>query len=101
MISKFVKKPVEVEACQLTHETVAEILDWSKGKVKAELVNCLNPYVKIRVVVITSTGNHEAVEGDWIVKGINGEFYAVPEELFFKLYEYTAANSADNGTIKW
>lgn len=102
-MQKFIKKPVEIEACQLTHDTIADILDWSKGHIKAELVTCLDPYVKIRVVVVTSTGNHEAVEGDWIVKGINGEFYAVPEKMFFKLYEYASSDSTESndGVIKW
>ncbi len=100
-IRKYKKKPIEVEACQLTHESVAEIIDWSKGKIKAELVDCLNPYVRIRVVVVTSTGNHEAVEGDWIVKGINGEFYAIPEKRFFQLYDKVATNESSNGVITW
>ena len=100
-IKKFTKKPIEVEACQLTHESVAEILDWSKGQIKAELVDCLNPYVKIRVVVVTSTGNHNAYEGDWIVKGINGEFYAIPEKRFFQLYDKVETNENSNGVITW
>ena len=100
-IKKFTKKPLEVEACQLTHDTVAEILDWSKGQIKAELVDCLNPYARIKVVVVTSTGNHNAYEGDWIVKGINGEFYAIPEKRFFQLYDRCNSTESSDGVIKW
>ena len=32
-------------------------------------------------------GDMKASPGDWIIKGVNGEFYPIKSEIFFKTYE--------------
>lgn len=42
-----------------------------------------NPYVKIE----TLEGTMRANVGDYIIKGINGEFYPCKPDIFMKTYE--------------
>lgn len=37
----------------------------------------------------TLEGQHIASKGDWIIKGVNGEFYPCKPDIFEKTYEYT------------
>jgi hypothetical protein len=37
--------------------------------------------------IITLEGTHVADKGDWIVKGIKGEFYPVKPDIFDATYE--------------
>ncbi|MDD5614878.1 MAG: hypothetical protein PHH85_01600 [Candidatus Methanoperedens sp.] len=39
------------------------------------------------VTIITPEGTNTAEEGDWIVKGIEGEIYPVKNKIFVKTYE--------------
>jgi hypothetical protein len=39
------------------------------------------------LIIKTTEGNMRAGIGDWIVKGIEDEFYVVKESIFPKLYE--------------
>jgi hypothetical protein len=39
------------------------------------------------IIVPTLEGQHEAGWGDWIIKGVNGEFYPCKPDIFEKTYE--------------
>lgn len=39
------------------------------------------------VVIPTLEGDHLASPGDWIIKGVNGEFYPCKPDIFEKTYE--------------
>jgi hypothetical protein len=76
---RFRKKPVEIEAIQWTGENLLEICNFM-GKMHIETKNnCL--------VIKTLEGNHYARKGDWIVKGVKGEFYPVKPDIFEMTYE--------------
>lgn len=76
---KFRKKPVEIEAWQLTNESVLPILHWCNadewGDHPAEL------RIKTREGVMTAS------EGDYIVKGVKGEFYPCKPDIFEATYD--------------
>ncbi len=42
---------------------------------------------KIEIIIPTLEGDHKANVGDWIIKGINGEFYPCKPDIFEKTYE--------------
>lgn len=96
-IPKYRKKPILVEAVKITVENLPLILTWGEGKY--EVGYDIGKYA-IRVTITTTTGRHTATEGDWIVKGVNGQFYAMPDETFQTLYEpEDAPDKVD--VIKW
>ena len=76
---KFRKKPVVIEAVKLSGETVNECVEFCDGKLKA--------HGMVGVVIETLEGNMLASPGDWIIKGIHGEFYPCKPDIFEATYE--------------
>lgn len=72
------KKPVEVEAVQWIHGNYNEIIEFMGSKPE-RIDGCL--------IIETLEGNHRADEGDWIIKGVHGEFYPCKPEIFNKTYD--------------
>ena len=86
---KFRKNPIVVEARQLgnTHEEDLDILAWCSGSSHDHPNRC-DLYE-----VPTLEGVMIADMGDWIIKGIKGEFYPVKEEIFKETYTPEVARS--------
>lgn len=89
MIEKFKKKPVEIEAVQYTGKNDFEIGKWSNGLVYPSPVleptenNPSGSYLQIK----TLKGVMPAIVGDWIIKGVKGEFYPCKNDIFLMTYE--------------
>lgn len=80
-IKKAKKKPVEIEFIQFTDKcSVMDILLWAKSKVKYKTT-------KNYIIINTLEGEMTANVDDYIVKGVNGEFYPVKPDIFNKTYE--------------
>ena len=73
----FRKKPVVVEAVQWTGNNREEILSFST------MAFFDGDDLKIH----TLEGDHLALIGDYIIKGVHGEFYPCKEDIFRKTYE--------------
>lgn len=89
---KFRKKPVIVEAMQLTGDNAAEIILWAHeglhpaaNSIVIETYFCYQAYICL--AVRTLEGARIAMSGDWIVKGTKGEFYPVKPDIFEETYE--------------
>lgn len=81
-MSKYRKKPVVIEAIQWTGsngEAMAEFI----GDCGANLDDPLHP----RLVISTFEGDMTADAGDWIIRGVKGEFYPVKPDIFSATYE--------------
>lgn len=97
MIKTFVKRPVKVQAVQWTGANYEEIADF---------VGHINiPYTLDNGLIIIETleGNHYARKGDWIIRGVNGEFYPCKPDIFKKTYEevnmvFMTMSTWDNGS---
>lgn len=76
---RYRKKPVEIEAVQLTRDNEEEILAFTEGEAYA--------FQHGTCVIPTLEGNHIASEGDYIIKGIRGEFYPCKPDIFAQTYE--------------
>jgi hypothetical protein len=84
MNTKFRKKPVEIEARQLTFDSLHEIIEWLP-------TNSVEEYEwgaeRTYIVIGTLEGLMTATEGDWIIKGVKGEFYPCKPDIFEITYE--------------
>ena len=80
----FQKKPVVIEARQLTDNTFDEIIDWinSNGKAYED-----GGDDEDFLVIETLEGEHNAAIGDWIIKGVKGEFYPCKPDIFELTYQ--------------
>lgn len=84
--TRFRKKPVEIEAMQWDgdvrkgHPVAAWIrscggeFTWTPG----------NPQ---RLAIVTLEGEMIAMPGDWIIKGVQGEFYPCKHDIFAETYD--------------
>lgn len=86
-MAKYRKKPVVVEAIQYQFYNKEEI-DEFVGKQLGEYIreisyNTFDTYI----IIPTLEGNMEASIGDYIIKGVNGEFYPCKPDIFEKTYE--------------
>jgi hypothetical protein len=82
---KFKKKPVEIEAHRLVayeRGLLDSIAEWCGGTVVIE--NWSGPLMVIK----TLEGDMTAYAGDWIIKGVVGEFYPCRSDIFHKTYTY-------------
>ncbi len=81
MISKYRKKPVVIEAVQLTDDIKKnkEVAKWCGGISWA--------YGSKAIEIKTLEGTMKAQVGDYIIKGIKGEFYPCKPDIFAATYE--------------
>lgn len=101
----FIKKPVKIEAMQWLGSNDVEIYEFGEQAniyigYRTTRLNPLEPIkesvpIPPRVVIIrTLEGDMTADIGDWIIKGVNGEFYPCKPDIFKKTYwteeEYAA-----------
>ena len=105
-VKTYRKRPIEVEAVQITANAVDEIVEWGEGKISIiSAPDDSDQDGEVEVEVETATGSHVASTPDYIVKGIDGNFYAVPYQTFKELYEDVTENFStkdnDNCTITW
>jgi hypothetical protein len=104
-MAQFRKKPVVIEAVQLNwnnwHEICAFVpRPWfdvgvyldsngeclSEGKTSETMGLLLNTLESNKI-----TGSLLATQGDWIIKGVNGEFYPCKPDIFEKTYDKVVA----------
>lgn len=83
---KYRKKPVIIEAIQFedNSDRIIEIHEFMGGDTtRVNYEDKDNPYLKIE----TLEGIMKASVGDYIIKGVNGEFYPCKPDIFEKTYE--------------
>ena len=80
MARAYRKKPVVVEAVQWTGENHAEMCEF----IDPEAFEIIP---RIGLVIHTLEGDHHASPGDYIIKGVNGEFYPCKPDIFAKTHE--------------
>jgi len=81
-MAKFRKKPVVIEAIQYNGDNTKEIIAFTTGERQARTNTCYS-----FLTIPTLEGDHKADVGDWIIKGIAGEFYPCKPDIFEKTYE--------------
>ena len=82
-MTRYIKKPVEVNAWQLTTENIeAGVPDWLDQD-KVHIFDGEIPFAKIE----TLEGLMTASYGDFIIQGIKGEFYPCKPDIFLATYD--------------
>ena len=74
------KKPIVIKAVQYTGDNKIEILDFTNYTTS---LNNLHKHLTIS----TLEGDMRADVGDWIIRGIQGEFYPCKPDIFEETYE--------------
>lgn len=85
---KFRKKPVVIEAEQVTEASRLGIAEWCGGIVGEQ-----------GIVIPTLEGDMTAKIGDWVVKGVQGEFYPVKDDIFTATYDEVGGDSEADGMV--
>lgn len=85
-MTKYRKKPIEIEAIRITDENYHEIAGLRDVYV-AVAYGASTPWMIVEVTINTLEGEMTAPRGDWIIKGIEGELYPCKNSIFEKTYE--------------
>jgi hypothetical protein len=89
MIKKYRKKPIVVEAIQFTGDNWQEIKEWmwNNGSRRYCTERVDEKGNVIAIILKTPEGYMEAIKGDYIIKGVAGEFYPCKPGIFEATYE--------------
>ena len=100
-MTKFRKKPVVIEAVQFveisrTKRKFGESVEYNDADI-ANFMRCAQlhmptapsdkPEGRTYLEIPTLEGVMQANVGDWIIKGVNGEFYPCKPDIFAKTYD--------------
>jgi hypothetical protein len=75
MKNVYKKLPIEIEAWQITEEEIDDVAYWCKGYVVGD-----------QIYVYTLEGMMKADYGDYIICGVEGEFYPCKPDIFKQTY---------------
>ncbi|MHC6175446.1 hypothetical protein [Glutamicibacter sp. X7] len=86
---QFRKKPVVIEAMQLTGSNREEIFKWASSRTPLGRVVPAVPKADTidQMLIHTLEGTMTADPGDWIIRGVQGEFYPCKPDIFEQTYE--------------
>lgn len=85
---KFRKKPVVIEAVQYTSESRQTCIMFLEGTARTEFAGEDGvPVESAHLFIRTLEGEMRAEFGDWIIKGVKGEFYPCKPDIFAATYE--------------
>lgn len=79
-MNKYRKKPIEVEAIKTEKGMSTKKIEDFVDKRYLQIFNGT-------VIIITLEGAMEVTPGDYIIKGVKGEFYPCKPDIFEKTYE--------------
>ena len=87
---KFRKKPIVIEAVQWTGENLREIIDFTRlnsTAMKWTWEEFSAVVAKEGLKIFTLEGPLQASVGDWIIRGVKGEFYPCKSDIFEATYD--------------
>jgi len=79
MIQKFRKRPVVVEAIQYDGFHIGKLNDFCGSSIFVPVGG--SPFIR------TLEGDLTISKGDWVIKGVKGEFYPCKPDVFEATYE--------------
>lgn len=95
---KYCKKPIEIEARRVPapidyyheHEyraAVADLAAWCGGSVVAGMWNRAAAMSAREIEIVTLEGTMTALPGEYVIRGVAGEFYPCKPEIFAATYD--------------
>lgn len=90
-VKRYKKKPVIIEAMKYTEDNYEEAITFvGKENCVVKVYDPLDPNKESATIyfyIKTLEGDMLANKGDYIIKGVNGEFYPCKPDIFDKTYE--------------
>lgn len=91
-MAKFRKKPIVVEAIQWTGSNLEEIRNFVGSDLIEDCVELFDTKRELKKMLVgiainTLEGTMKAGYGDYIIKGVKGEFYPCKPDIFLATYE--------------
>lgn len=86
MIKTYRKKPVDIQAVQFTRDNYADVWQFTNGMAHSFTIERKIDGIAT-CIIPTLEGQHIATEGDYIIRGVEGEFYPCKPGIFEKTYE--------------
>lgn len=91
--TRFRKKPVVIDAIQWTGNNIDEVMPFfgDLSKLPSDGIHVQPGIGHVpalgHLIIPTLEGDHTALPGDWIIKGVKGEFYPCKPDIFGITYE--------------
>ncbi len=95
---RFTKRPVTIEAIQWdgTAQTLDDLTAWSRQHtLPGGIIPIPNADQDNRLIIHTLEGTMRGSLGDWVIKGVSGEFYACKPDIFTQTYEPAAEHHGE------
>ena len=92
-MKNYIKKQVEIQAVQFTGENIEEI----ESFVGKKLPTMMGSNVDTQLVIPTLEGDMKVTKGDYIIKGIKGEFYPCKPDIFNDSYDEVSTSLITEG----
>ncbi len=88
-MGKYRKKPVVIEAFNWTGDQYqTEDPEWACEAIRSGILSFQNEGTpEVTLQITTLEGTMTAMRGDWIIKGVKGEFYPCKPDIFEATYE--------------
>jgi len=86
-MAKFRKKPVVIEAFQIPAPSEAASVECPTWAMQAIIDKVIEMVPTGGAVVHTLEGDMVGGVGDWIIRGVKGEFYPCKPDIFAETYE--------------
>ena len=88
-MAKYRKKPIEIEAIQLTNESIIEVINWTTDYISIKIHTDKDDNV-MGIIIPTLEGEMKASIGDYIIKepfDKERQFYPCKPDIFEQNYE--------------
>ena len=92
---QYCKKSVVIEAMQLATGNITAAAEWCNGTVE-DAAPSGTVYAPGVLRIRTLEGDHWAAFGDFIIRGVQGEFYPCKPDIFATTYEEVLAPPAES-----
>ena len=84
-MTKFKTRSVEIEAAQWNGATLADAIAFcAANNLPIFSIGSLKGITGL--IIPTLEGDHVAQKGDWIIKGLRGEYYPCKPDVFYMKY---------------
>jgi hypothetical protein len=92
-VMKWRKRPVVVEAVQYIGDNAAEVIAFCEGN-----ADYPNDPSNRSLLITTKEGVMEAIPGDYIIRGVAGEFYPCKSPIFEATYDPVQDDGKEKNT---
>jgi len=95
-MTKYIKKPVVIDAIQWTGKNEIEISEFIGEDITWSVL-----YPGLQLIIPTLEGDHRASVGDFIIRGVHGEYYPCKPDIFEETYNMHESEVAEPMQAVW